>query len=442
VPLKIGSENALLRGLGLDVDAHREAISHGNSYDVHSPIDLAAALEPSTSQSWYWYSGGPTTPSMCPDWGVKWLVMETPLEVSLDQLNSLHLPVSGVDSTVMAKPIDAQSIVRSSVPEHGLKLGTCSSNDDFQNDPACWAASNPTCGSGMAQSPINIETASVSQVGSESFLAKASWKPVGGLRLINDGNSLGFESSQMGYSTLIGPNGFPKFYQVASVALRMPSEHLIDGKQYPAELQIIHKNQKTVLELEDNDAVIASIMFDFGEESKFLKQMLPEAIPAPGTYVTLEQPVDLQWALGPAIDGPFFKYDGSYTTPGCAEDASWAVFETPMTLSMEQWKAFKAAFPNPGNNRPVQALNGRTIAKNTMEEAEAINYKFFLNREIGRDKRETRPALILFPIVGTILLCSTVMTATFRREESKTKAESAGGLEQKPTTYGRGYNQF
>jgi len=442
VPLKLGSENALLRKLGLDVGAHQEAIRDGNSYTVDGTIDLAKELETSTSQPWYWYSGGPLTPGKCPDWGVKWLVMETPLEVSLEQLNSLELPVSGVDSTVATKAIDTQSIARSFVPEHGVRLGSCSNANDLHNDPSCWGAANPICSSGTLQSPVNIDTTSISKVGSESFLAKASWKPLSGLRLRNDGNSLGFDTTQMGYSTVIGPNGFPKFYQVTSVALRMPSEHLIDGKQYPAELQITHKNQKTVLELEDDDVIITSVLLDFGAESKLLKQMLPETIPAAGSYVTIEKPVDLQWALGPAIDGPFFKYQGSYTTPGCAEVASWAVFENIMTLSKEQWEAFKAVFPNPGNNRPVQALNGRTIAKNTMEEAEAVDYKFFLNREMGRDKQETNPALILFPIVGTLLLCSTIMTALFQREDPKRKAESAGGLEQKPTTYGRGYNQF
>jgi len=332
--------------------------------------------------------------------------------------------------------------VQSFVPEDGVELSSCDNNEDLRNGHVCWGAANPICRSGTAQSPINIDTSVVSKVGSESFLPKASWKPVSGLRLTNNGNSLGFESNQMGYATIIGPNGFPKFYQASSVTIRMPSEHLIDGKQYAAELQITHKNQKTVLELEDDDAVITSVMFDIGEESKLLKLLLPETPLAPGSHVTIEKPVDLQWALGPAIDGPFFKYEGSYTTPGCAEAVSWAVFETPMTLSEEQWQAFKAMFPNPGNNRPVKPLNGRAIAKNTMEEAEAVDYKFFLNREMGRDKRETNPLLIFFPIAGTLLLCSTIMTAIFQREDPRRKAESAGGLQQKPTTIGRGYNQF
>jgi len=425
VPLRLGRENALLRELGLGVEANNLAIRHGNSYDIDTEVDLAAALAPSTSQQWYWYSGGLTTPgSSCPAWGVKWMVFEIPLEVSLAQLNALALPVSGLDSTMAPRPVDEASIVASNLPAQGLGLGSS------------------TCSGGSAQSPIDIVSSAVSKVGSDSFLAKASWKPISGLRLENTGNTLGFVSNQMGYATIIGPNGFPKFYQVTSVALRMPSEHLIDGKQYPAELQITHKNQKTVLELEDDDALITSVMFEFGEESKLLKQMLPAGLPHAGHHVTLETPVDLQWALGPAIDGPFFKYDGSYTTDGCAEAVKWAVFETPMTLSTAQWQAFKAAFPNPGNNRAVQPLGGRSIVKNTLEEADAIDYKFFLNREMGRDKQTTEPLYILFPIIGTVLLCSTIMTAVFQREDPKRKATSAGGIVE-ATTYGRGgYNEL
>jgi len=77
-----------------------------------------------------------------------------------------------------------------------------------------------------------------------------------------------------------------------------------------------------------------------------------------------------------------------------------------------------------------------------MEEAIQIDHRFFLNREMGRDKKETNPALILFPIIGTVLLCSVVMTFTFQREDPSRKRESAGGLDAKATTIGKGYGQL
>mmetsp|Transcript_135241 Transcript_135241/g.337390 ORF Transcript_135241/g.337390 Transcript_135241/m.337390 type:complete len:932 (+) Transcript_135241:98-2893(+) len=451
VPLTLGRESALLRELGLGLEANKASIRDGNSYDVHGAIDLAASLRPGTAASegsWYWYSGGLTTPGACPSWGVRWLLLERPLEVSLEQLNALALQVSGMDSTVTPRPLPSTRVAKGFVPEDALEDGGgCEGKEAGRySSPSCWKATNPVCGSGQAQSPIDIDSSAVTVAAAgaaeASFLSKTSWKPISGLRVVNNGEYLGFENNQLGYATVTGPNGFPKFYQVTSVALRMPSEHLIDGKQFPAELQVTHKNQKTVLEFEDDDAIITSFLFELGEESKLLRQFLSTPVPAVGSYTTIEKPVDLMWALGPALDGSFFKYDGSYTTPSCAEAVQWVVFDTPMTLSLEQWQAFKSAFPNPSNNRPVQPLNGRTIARNSMQEAGAVDYKFFLNREMGRDKRTTPVGYIAFPIIGTVVLCSVVMRAVFQREDPRLKAESAGGITAEATTIGKGYSRL
>lgn len=440
VPLMLGRDNALLRALGLGVAAHSRIISDGGTYAVVSSIDLAAALRPSLSRAWYWYSGGPIAPGACPAWGVKWMVFEQPLEVSLEQLNSLRLRISGFDSTAMTRPIRSRSITKLSIPKDGLEAGGCNGRSrDFNNQPSCWKVLSPICGVGRAQSPINIETSAVTEIGSQNFLAKISWKPIAGLQLTNTGDHLGVDSDEMGYATVIGPNGFPKYYQIVSIALRMPSEHLIHGRQFPAELQVTHKNQNSVLYLDNDDVLVTSIMFEIGEENKLLNLFLPEPLPARGESVRIQKPVDLMWALGPALEGPFFMYNGSFTRPSCAEVAQWVIFEKPMTLSLAQWQAFKVAFPNPGNNRPVQALNGRGILKNSVGEARLASFSFFLNRQDGRNALQRSPLLILFPVAGTLLLCGVAAIALFQHEDSARKEQSAGGLtKEKPTTIGKG----
>merc|ERR1712232_683936 len=126
----------------------------------------------------------------------------------------------------------------------------------------------------------------------------------------------------------------------------MPSEHLINGKQYAAELHVVHKRQKTTKNFEDHDIFVTSVLFDFGEASPLLKQLYldeGDASPPQGfqKYKTIKHPVDLMRSLGPALDGPFYRYNGSYTTPPCWEEVKWIVFETPMTISKAQWLAFK-----------------------------------------------------------------------------------------------------
>jgi len=441
IPLNLGTESPLLRNLGLGTQAHKEAIKAGNSYTITGTVDLLTQLKASTTGDWYFYSGSEIVPGVCPTWGVKWMVFKEPLEASLEQLNYLALAVSGMDATLIQTPSTSANtdVYFECIPSQGVAIESCSHSDELLNDPVCWASTTAAC-SGTAQSPVDIETFTGSKVGNHSYLHKTSWKPVSGLRVANNGHSLHFETNQMGYTTIMGEDGFPKYYQVTGAYLKMPSEHTLDGQHFAAELQVVQKNQKTVLEYDDEDVIISSFLFEIGEENKLLKQMLDGGIAASGEYTTLETPVDLQWALGPSLDGTYYAYDGSYTIPDCSEVVHWTIFETPLTLSMEQWNAFKVSFPSPGNNRPLQALNGRAIVRNNMEEGEAVDYKFFLNRKMGRNYRTPNAALIAFPILGTLLLCSTAMLAIFQREDANRKSSSAGGIDA--STIGRGYDKL
>lgn len=48
-----------------------------------------------------------------------------------------------------------------------------------------------------------------------------------------------------------------------------------------------------------------------------------------------------------------------------------------------------------------------------------MDYRYFLNRQGARNKSETPIGYIAFPIAGTLLLCSVMMTAIFQREDSR-----------------------
>lgn len=55
-----------------------------------------------------------------------------------------------------------------------------------------------------------------------------------------------------------------------------------------------------------------------------------------------------------------FAYSGSLTTPPCSENVQWLVLETPIRLGRAQLDRLKAV--HEGNDRPVQALNGRSVS--------------------------------------------------------------------------------
>lgn len=81
----------------------------------------------------------------------------------------------------------------------------------------------------------------------------------------------------------------------------------------------------------------------------------------------MTQPEDLVLSLEDFFElptsGNYYTYEGSLTHPPCTTGATWVVFETPITITHEQWQKF--AFANSefsdnkflaGNFRPVESI--------------------------------------------------------------------------------------
>jgi len=189
---------------------------------------------------------------------------------------------------------------------------------------------------------------------------------------------------------------------------------------------------------ENNDILVTAIMFDIGEkESPLLKQLfLPDMIHFSGVKNgwsrTIETPVDLLRALGPVLKGDYFRYSGSFTTPPCDEVVKWFVFKTPLSISTEQFEAFKAVFPNPANARPVLPMNGRLVNLNSFqapgETYTPVVADFFLDRERTRNREKPTPYVILGGVIGGIVLTILIMFATFIKQDTSAVSQSAGGL--------------
>ena len=62
----------------------------------------------------------------------------------------------------------------------------------------------------------------------------------------------------------------------------------------------------------------------------------------------------------------YYRYQGSLTTPPCSEGVEWIVRANPIELAREQIETFRAIFHE--NNRPVQPLEGRSVALVTDDE--------------------------------------------------------------------------
>jgi len=436
MPVEVGTENALLRDLGLPWEAYRDSISAMHPYTRETTVNLRAAMQKALSGPWMWYRGGMTTPG-CPDWGVRWLLLETPLQASMAQLNYLDFQVSGMDSTrifghEMTPAKYQESVFRQSLPVMAVdKHSICSADEEWNyDDPSCWAITNPVCGAGVLQSPIHIETASVATQGKDNFLHKCSWRPVTGLHVVNFGKGLAIPSNQLGYITLTGQDGFPEYFEVAQLQLHMPSEHMIDGKSFAAELQVVHRRQETITQGTNSPEgfpfVTASFFFQMGEtDSLLLKQFFLPGTLEPNSFRENDQAVDLMRSLGPAIDGDFFTYMGSSTTPDCFQQNKWFIFDHVFNMSLDQWATFKAMFPSPGNNRPIQPIRSHQLAKNSFQDSEPKHYDFFLGRHEGRNRYMPGELYILVPIVATSTLMIVIMLSIFKRDVISGKSNMA-----------------
>lgn len=439
VPIKLGVENSLLRQLGLPFQAYEQAIKDQHPYEIESTIDLKAGISEALKGDWLFYSGGAVDAS-CPKWGVRWITLTTPITASLTQLNYLQLPVSGVDSVryppiSMNKQEYKEAVFLNGLPIWALSWHKqCDPNAHWTYDDVhCWDVVYPTCKTGTRQSPIDILPNEVEMVGSSNFLSRVDWKPVHDLKVANNGHSLQVTNDMFGYIRLTGDDGFPDFYDVAQFHLHMPSEHLINGRQYSAELHIVHTRQVAVGQEKNTydsfPLVVLGFMFDIGEEeSHFLKQFyLGEQTIPNNTYRTTKRPIDLMRSLGPALNGNFYRYDGSFTTPDCHEEIKWFVFDHVFSMSLAQWETFKVEFPFAHFNRPVNKIQDHHVVKNDFKEGVEAKYDFFLGRDTARNRLLPGEGYILFPVIASLVVMVCIMLAVFIRE-GRSKLESAGGL--------------
>eukprot|EP00434_Breviolum_minutum_P004743 symbB.v1.2.004180.t1/scaffold233.1/size288367/11 len=119
--------------------------------------------------------------------------------------------------------------------------------------------------------------------------------------------------------------------------------------------------------------------------------------------------------------GDFYYYYGSSTSPDCHEMNKWFLFDHAFSMSMDQFQTFKAMFPSPGNNRPLQHLRSHQVVKNSFEDSEPNHFDFYLSRHAARNRFFAGEFFILVPISATLLLMFAIMSAILVRDWVATK---------------------
>lgn len=139
-------------------------------------------------------------------------------------------------------------------------------------------------------------------------------------------------------------------YELLQFHFHHPSEHTVEGKAYPAEVHLVHKDPA------GGGLGVVGVFFEPGAAHPVL-DVLWGAVPAE---------VGVEGDLGPFDPGSllpedrtYFHYAGSLTTPPCTEGVSWNVYRSPVPASQEQLDWLAQRYPL--NARPVQPLNARKL---------------------------------------------------------------------------------
>jgi carbonic anhydrase len=211
--------------------------------------------------------------------------------------------------------------------------------------PAAWGDLSPdyaTCGSGRAQSPIDLVGAEPQDRGPLGV----DYGPAPA-RLLDTGHTIEVEFDDGGGSLELGGES----YELSQLHFHGPSEHLVEGESHPLEIHLVHESADGAL------AVVAALVAE-GEASEAIAPLVA-AIPEVADGAVSLGDVDASTLL--PDDRAFFHYQGSLTTPPCTEDVAWSVLTTPITASDAQIDAVTSSLREP-NNRPVQDLGDRPLA--------------------------------------------------------------------------------
>ncbi|MDD2920727.1 MAG: carbonic anhydrase family protein [Anaerolineales bacterium] len=216
-----------------------------------------------------------------------------------------------------------------------------------EEGPAHWGEIDPayaTCGAGKSQSPIDISAPAEKDIQNIAFHYQPSE-----VNILNNGHTVQVNYDSGSYIELDGIR-----YDVAQFHYHAPSEHAVDGKLFAAELHIVHKSA-------DGKLAVVGLLLQEGAENAAFAPFINN-LPAQKADVTDAGAKINAADLLPATQTTF-RYTGSLTTPPCSEGVSWLVMTAPVELSAAQLGALEILFE--GNNRPVQALNGRQLVEDS-----------------------------------------------------------------------------
>lgn len=240
--------------------------------------------------------------------------------------------------------------------------------DGSIGQPEHWGGS---CDVGKRQSPIEINHKAAVKGTYPDFFFVNYDVPLTNASLVNTGHTVQIMLGDS--STSIYGGGLREKYILEQLHFHWSSEHTIDDTRYALEMHLVHHSSKynSVAEASTTKAGVAvlAVLFHVSEKSNdAIETILNSTDPVKekvDDQVQLVEELELNKLL-PKNRKVYFRYDGSLTTPVCAESVVWTVFPESLPISLAQVEDFKTIRDSDNevlilNYRPVQPLNARVL---------------------------------------------------------------------------------
>lgn len=255
-----------------------------------------------------------------------------------------------------------------------MERGDDHSHWRYGGDPP-WPQLSPAC-AGRFQSPVDIRPENTAFCPALRPLQLCGFEllPLPKLHLRNNGHTVKL-TLPPGMKMALGPG---REYQALQLHLhwgaadRPGSEHTVGGQRFPAEIHVVHLSTAfakvdEALGRPGGLAVLAAFLQEGPEENSAYEQLLSHLeeiskedseIWVPGLDVSALLPSDLS---------RYFRYEGSLTTPPCAQGVIWTVLNQTVRLSAKQLHTLYSSLWGSEdsrlqlNFRATQPLNGRMI---------------------------------------------------------------------------------
>ncbi|MDX2698522.1 carbonic anhydrase family protein [Streptomyces ipomoeae] len=219
--------------------------------------------------------------------------------------------------------------------------------------PANWATlaeDFEACEAGKEQSPIDLDDDKAVDAPVNKAVT-IDYRPVTA-ELVNNGHTIQANVSEGSRIVLDGTT-----YDLKQFHFHLPSEHTEDGEHSEMEVHFVHADK-------DGALAVVGVLMDTEDDTDDAKSggsafadLFSKLPTEEGATEKVTKAFDLTRFL--PGDRDQYRYDGSLTTPPCAEGVKWTVLKESVPVAKDEVATYKELFPK--SNRPTQPVNDREI---------------------------------------------------------------------------------